>query len=89
MGFIGYLVVFRILVFSLEKISNKLLGVEKRKISETSGKNFDRWGKGIILVISLCILPFAFMKTVYGIKWFWIIYTAIIWGGKLFWNGNT
>ena len=80
MGFTGYLVVFVIFLFSLEKISNKLLGVEKRKISETSGKNFDRWGRGIIFVISLCILPFAFSKGIDGIKLFWILYTAIIWG---------
>ena len=80
MGFIGYLGVFAIFIFSLEKISNKLLGVEKRKISKTSGKNVNRWGQRIILVILLCILPFALTKDIYVIKWFWILYTAVIWG---------
>ena len=38
----------------LEKGINKLLGVEKKKVSETSGKKVDRWGRGIILILFLC-----------------------------------
>ncbi|MFD6442714.1 hypothetical protein ACFWDG_23730 [Peribacillus sp. NPDC060186] len=57
------LLVFFILliIFSLfiDKFLRKWLGVEKKKISETSGKNFERWGRTIIVFISLCILPFV------------------------------
>ena len=45
-------------MFLLEKILNRLLGVEKKKVSETSGKRVDRWGRGIILILFLCTIPF-------------------------------
>lgn len=45
-----------ILIWVVEKISNKLLRVEKKKFSETSGKSVDRWAKAIILIIILITL---------------------------------
>ncbi|MFJ5623932.1 DUF4181 domain-containing protein [Peribacillus loiseleuriae] len=62
----------------LEKILNRLLGVEKKKISETPGKNVDRWGRGIILVLFLCTLPFFIMGDTSFIKWYWILYVIIL-----------
>ena len=56
--FLVFFIVLIILVLLLEKGINKLLGVEKKKISETSGKKVDRWGRGIILILFLCTLPF-------------------------------
>ncbi len=43
--YVKILVLFAIilLLFPLEKVLYKLLGVEKKKISDTSGKNIDRW----------------------------------------------
>lgn len=38
-------------MFGLEVGINKLLGVEKKRISETPGRKIDAWGRGIILVI--------------------------------------
>ncbi|MFJ7952088.1 DUF4181 domain-containing protein [Lysinibacillus sp. NPDC096418] len=80
MGFLGSLIVLAIFAFLLEKITNKLLGVEKRKISETPGKSIDRWGRGIILVILLCTLPFVFANDIYNTMWYWVFYVTIIWG---------
>ncbi|WP_419958896.1 DUF4181 domain-containing protein [Psychrobacillus sp. BM2] len=77
--FLVFFIVFIILVFLFEKIINKLLRVKKKRISETSGKNIDRWGRGIILVIFLCTLPFVVSKdTMNVIKWYWIIYITLL-----------
>lgn len=72
MGF-WVLIILVILVFLLEKIVNKLLGVEKKKVSETSGKNVDRWGRGIILVIFLGTLPFVVTKDTNVMKWYLVL----------------
>ncbi len=80
MGFWVLIIVLAILVFLLEKIINKLLGVEKKKISETSGKKVDRWGRGIILVIFLCTLPFVITKDTNVMKWYWILYFILLLG---------
>ena len=79
MGFLLFIMLI-ILILFLEKIINKLVGVEKKKISETSGKNVDRWGRGIILVIFLCTLPFVITKDTNVIKWYWILYFFLILG---------
>jgi hypothetical protein len=79
-GFLVVIIVLIILLFLLEKIINKLLGVEKKKISETSGKNVDRWGRGIILVIFLCTLPFVITKDINVMMWYWILYLILLLG---------
>ncbi|MGE8077681.1 DUF4181 domain-containing protein [Peribacillus loiseleuriae] len=77
---VPFIIVLIILAFLLEKIINKLLRVEKKKISETSGKNVDRWGRGIILVIFLCTLPFVITKDTNVMKWYWIFYFILLVG---------
>ena len=72
--------VFSILVVLLEKGINKLLGVEKKKVSETSGKKVDRWGRGMILILFLCTLPFYVMGDTTFIKWYWILYLIVLLG---------
>ena len=68
------LIIIFILVFLLEKIINKLLGIDKtKKISETSGRSVDRWGRGIILVILLCLIPFFITKEGSIMKWYFIL----------------
>jgi dipeptide/tripeptide permease len=79
-GFWVLIIVFAILVFLLDKILNKLLGIEKKKISETSGRKIDRWGRGIILVIFLCTLPFVITQDTNVIKWYWILYVILVMG---------
>jgi len=80
--FLILIIVLAIFFFLLEKIINKLLGVEKKKISETSGKKVDQWGRGIILVF-LCTLPFYTfyaMEDTTFIKWYWILYLIVLLG---------
>lgn len=69
-----------ILIIISENGVNKLLGVKKEKISETPGKRIDLWGRGIILIISLCTLPFVINKDISITKWFWIFYFIILFG---------
>ncbi|MFJ7978542.1 DUF4181 domain-containing protein [Peribacillus sp. JNUCC 23] len=85
---VPFIIVLIILGFLLEIIINKLLGVEKKKISETSGKKVDRWGRGIILVIFLCTLPFVITKDINVMKWYWILYLILLLGFQsiLEWN---
>nr|WP_306798791.1 DUF4181 domain-containing protein [Oceanobacillus saliphilus] len=71
-------------IILLEKILNILLGVEKKKVSETSGKSIDRWGRGIILVVGLSALPFVVTMDVNIIKWYWIAYFVLLWGFQSF-----
>ena len=81
MRFLVFFIILVILGFLLEKIIYKLLRVEKKKISETSGKNVDRWGRGLILVIFLCTLPFVVAQdTTNVLKWYWILYITILLG---------
>lgn len=80
MEFLVLIIVLLILGFLLEKIINKLLGVEEKKISQTSGKNVDRWGRGIILVIFLCTLPFIITKDTNVMKWYWILHLILLLG---------
>ncbi|MFI8492240.1 DUF4181 domain-containing protein [Peribacillus butanolivorans] len=54
-----------------------LLGVEKKKISETSGKIVDRWGRGVILVIFLCTFPSVSTN---DMNWLLILYLFLLLG---------
>ncbi|UAT33103.1 DUF4181 domain-containing protein (plasmid) [Bacillus badius] len=80
LGFFMLIIVLLALILlftTLEKTINKLLGVEKKKISETPGKNIDRWGRTIILVTFLCTLAFVITKDINVIKWYWILYFVL------------
>lgn len=59
MEFAAFLIGLIILIYGVEKITMTIFGGEKKKISETAGKNIDRWGRGIILFIFLSILWFV------------------------------
>ncbi len=83
--FLVFFIVLIFIGFLLEKIINKLLRVEKKRISETSGKRIDRWGRGIILLIFLFTLPFViFGDSTNIIKWYWIIYITLLMGFQAF-----
>lgn len=73
-----------LVIFLVETISTKIFGVEKKRISETSGKNIDRWGRGIIAVIFLSILPFVISLDFYIMKWYWILFTVVLFGFQSF-----
>ena len=80
MGFWVLIIIFAILVFLLDKILNKVLGIEKKNISETPGRKIDRWGRGIILVIVLCTLPFVLAQDTNVIKWYYIFLLILLFG---------
>nr|WP_256522463.1 DUF4181 domain-containing protein [Halobacillus sp. A5] len=68
-------------MFVTEKITNKILRVEKVRISETSGKNLDRWGRGIILLVFIITLWFVIdLNSDALIKYYLMAYLAIILG---------
>ena len=75
MRFLIFISVFTISAILLEKIINKLLRVERKMISETSGRKADKWGRYIILVILLCTLPFFLVQdtNISSMKWYWIL----------------
>nr|WP_255731589.1 DUF4181 domain-containing protein [Solibacillus sp. MA9] len=78
--FLILIIVLTIFLFLLEKILNKLLGVEKKKISESSGKKVDKWGRVIILVIFLCTFPFFVVQETNVMIWYWMIYLTALLG---------
>ncbi|MCH7324049.1 DUF4181 domain-containing protein [Solibacillus sp. MA9] len=80
MRFLILIIVLTIFLFLLEKILNKLLGVEKKKISESSGKKVDKWGRVIILVIFLCTFPFFVVQETNVMIWYWMIYLTALLG---------
>ena len=71
--YIAYWVGIVILMFGIDKVANILLGVEKKRLSETSGKHLNRWGKAIS-VLGLIIMLWFSGKTVRRFK-------NIIWNG--------
>ena len=71
------------LSFLLEKGIYKLLGVEKKEVSETSGKKIDQWGRRIIMILFLSTIPiytFYALKDTTFIKWYWILYLTALLG---------
>ncbi len=79
MKFFGIFTVVIILLI-LEKIIDRLLHLEKKKISETSGRKIDLWGRRIILIIFLCLLPFIIEANPHKIKLFFISYLILLLG---------
>ena len=70
-----------ILLFLIDKISNKILGVEKKKISETSGKNVDRWGGITILILFLITQWFGITNESDTLRMsYWMTYLAFLFG---------
>ncbi|MCP3029008.1 DUF4181 domain-containing protein [Halobacillus sp. A5] len=81
MEFVAFLIVLIAMMFVTEKITNKILRVEKVRISETSGKNLDRWGRGIILLVFIITLWFVIdLNSDALIKYYLMAYLAIILG---------
>lgn len=76
--FLLFLAVGVAIVSGLEFVLKKWLKVKKVKISETEGKNINRWGRGIILVAALVMLPFVISMSFWQMLWFWIIYYSVL-----------
>ncbi|EKN68268.1 DUF4181 domain-containing protein [Schinkia azotoformans] len=80
MGFFQFVIIFILLSVLIERVIRKRLGIEKKKISETAGKNVDRWGRGIILVTFLATFSYFIDKDDEIVKWYWISYYVILMG---------
>lgn len=81
MEFASFLLILAVclaFIFALEFVLKKWLKIEKVKISETEGKNINRWGRGIILVVALVLLPFVISASFWQMLWFWIIYYSVL-----------
>lgn len=51
MRLLTVLIILLLVVFSVEKMTDKFWGVKRKSISETPGKRIDRWGRAIIIFI--------------------------------------
>ncbi|MBD7966698.1 DUF4181 domain-containing protein [Paenibacillus gallinarum] len=70
-----------ILLFLIDRISNKILGVEKKKLSETSGKNVDRWGGITTLILFLITQWFGITNESDTLRMsYWMTYLAFLFG---------
>ena len=81
MEFASFLLILAVclaFIFALEFVLKKWLKIEKVKISETEGKNINRWGRGIILVVALVLLPFVIGGSFLQMLWFWVIYFSVL-----------
>jgi hypothetical protein len=75
-----------ILLAVIELIIKKFIFVEESyKISDTDGKTINRWVKGLLGCLSLCILFFVLDTTnIDAIKWFWFITFIVAMGQHAF-----
>lgn len=65
------------ILLGIEFVLRKWLKVQKVNLAETKGKNINRWGKGIILVMALSLFSFALNKDAQFLLWYWLIYLII------------
>ncbi|MCH7321609.1 DUF4181 domain-containing protein [Solibacillus sp. MA9] len=85
-GFVWGLLILNIVIltlfFLLEKLINKLLGVEKKKMSEYAGKKVDLLVNFITYIIFLCTVPLSIYLTrdINVVKWYWILGSIFIFG---------
>ena len=70
------IVILFLVIFIIEKMTEKFLGVKTKKIPETPGKRVDRWGRTIIVVIFLCSLPIVTQYSEIVINISWILFIA-------------
>ena len=70
------IVILFLVIFVIEKMTEKFLGIKTKKISETPGKSVDRWGRTIIVVIFLCSLPIVTQYSEIVINISWILFIA-------------
>ncbi|TWT01868.1 DUF4181 domain-containing protein [Planomicrobium sp. CPCC 101079] len=73
------LILLAIGLFIFEKLMRKWLNIEKVELSETPAKSIDRWGRGIILVLALCTIPFsAGSEEMERLLWFFVVYLLAV-----------
>lgn len=80
MEFIATVIGLLILLFVIEKIINKILSVEKKKISETSGRRINRWGQTVLFIILLFLLWFMIESSDIQSMFYFTVYLALLFG---------
>ncbi|WP_313432200.1 DUF4181 domain-containing protein [Siminovitchia terrae] len=80
MKFLAIFIMLAIIWFILEKVMDRLLHLEKKKISETPGRKIEAWGRTIILIIYLCLLFFIIDAEPNKMKLFLISYLILLLG---------
>lgn len=78
--FIVIVIALLILLIVVEKIANKILSVEKIKMSETSGKIINRWGQTILFIIFLVQLWLMVDSSDMQRMFYFTIYLALLFG---------
>lgn len=84
MEFIVFIIILFFLLYVVEKGLTKWLGIEKMNVSETPGKNVNRWGKGILFVLFVFTYSFFISKGKNVMIWFWIIFLTLSMGFQSF-----
>ena len=84
---VSFLAVFFLVfigAYFINKYLTKWLGVEKKEsLSGTPGKNLDRWGRGIILLIFICVFPLI-LEYENVLQWYWIFFFNVLIGFQSF-----
>ncbi len=80
MEFIVIVIVLLILLIVVEKIANEICSVEKKNMSETSGKMINRWGQTILFIIFLVQLWFMVDSSDMQRMFYFTIYLALLFG---------
>ena len=56
---IAVFIIVVLLLYALDKLVDKFLGVERKDLSDTFGKGVDRWGRMLLYITFFSFLPFA------------------------------
>ncbi|PSL36242.1 uncharacterized protein DUF4181 [Planomicrobium soli] len=66
-------------LFLLEKLIRKRMNIKKVELRDTPAKSIDFWGRGVILVLALCTIPFsAGAEDMERLLWFFVVYLLAI-----------
>ena len=77
MKFLIVLIALFFVIFVFEK----LLGIKREKISETPGKNMERWGRAIILAVFFAAYIIALISgTDLILQWWWPLFFIALFG---------
>ncbi|MDF1509908.1 DUF4181 domain-containing protein [Robertmurraya sp. DFI.2.37] len=80
MEFIATVIGLLILLFVIEKITNKILSIEKKKISETSGSRINRLGQTVLFILLLFLLWFMIESSDIQGLFYFTTYLALLFG---------
>ncbi|RKD25910.1 hypothetical protein BEP19_02990 [Ammoniphilus oxalaticus] len=80
MAIIIFGILLLVLFLLLEKVTRRILGVKKQKISVTRGRHIDQWGRGAIFVVFISAIPFVVTTDGPVLKWYFMFYFLLMLG---------